>query len=165
MATVPGCTVFTFSAGREMRRVFGVVRVAALLTRSASAPAEVDWRMGCPPTYPPTCNNPYAHRPTHMLAPTTSSGIVRIRFLKASSVTHLVSFIAQVLKNRKGLSQLEVEDEVTSDLARATGYAEAAAAASSRLNRVLQVRVRRAWILSQSPEAECVGRCMLCWPY
>ncbi|KAG2433993.1 hypothetical protein HYH02_012454 [Chlamydomonas schloesseri] len=45
----------------------------------------------------------------------------------------------QVLKNRKGLSQLEVEDEVTSDLARATGYAEAAAAASSRLNRVLQL--------------------------
>ncbi|KAG2482342.1 hypothetical protein HYH03_018730 [Edaphochlamys debaryana] len=45
----------------------------------------------------------------------------------------------QVLKNRKGMSQLEVEDEVTSDLARATGYAEAAAAASSRLNRVLQL--------------------------
>ncbi|EFJ42176.1 hypothetical protein VOLCADRAFT_67325 [Volvox carteri f. nagariensis] len=45
----------------------------------------------------------------------------------------------QVLKNRKGLSQLEVEDEVTSDLARATGYAEAVAAASSRLNRVLQL--------------------------
>ncbi|GFR51084.1 hypothetical protein Agub_g13410 [Astrephomene gubernaculifera] len=45
----------------------------------------------------------------------------------------------QVLKNRKGLSQLEVEDEVTSDLARATGYTEAAAAASSRLNRVLQL--------------------------
>ncbi|KXZ45907.1 hypothetical protein GPECTOR_49g491 [Gonium pectorale] len=44
-----------------------------------------------------------------------------------------------VLKHRKGLSALEVEDQVTSDLARATGYAEAVAAASSRLNRVLQL--------------------------
>jgi coatomer subunit beta len=43
------------------------------------------------------------------------------------------------LKARKGLSQIELEDAVTSDLARATGLAEAAEADSKRLNRVLQL--------------------------
>eukprot|EP00877_Chromochloris_zofingiensis_P001624 jgi/Chrzof1/11462/Cz05g37150.t1 len=45
----------------------------------------------------------------------------------------------QHLKSRKGMSQLELEDEVTSDLARATGLAEAAEADAKRLNRVLQL--------------------------
>jgi hypothetical protein len=43
------------------------------------------------------------------------------------------------LKARKGLSRIELEDSVTSDLARATGLAEAAEADSKRLNRVLQL--------------------------
>ncbi|KAF8073244.1 coatomer subunit beta-1 [Scenedesmus sp. PABB004] len=44
------------------------------------------------------------------------------------------------LRSRKGgLSQLELEDQVTSDLARATGLAEAAGGGAGRLNRVLQL--------------------------
>lgn len=50
----------------------------------------------------------------------------------------------QHLKSRKGMSQLELEDEVTSDLARATGLAEAAEADAKRLNRVLQLTGRLA---------------------
>lgn len=43
------------------------------------------------------------------------------------------------LKARKGLSQIEIEDEVTTDLQRAAGLAEAFEADSKRLNRVLQL--------------------------
>lgn len=43
------------------------------------------------------------------------------------------------LKSRRGLSQLELEDEVTSDLARATGFADAAGSDAKRLSRVLQL--------------------------
>jgi coatomer subunit beta len=43
------------------------------------------------------------------------------------------------LKMRKGLSKVEVEDSVASDLARATGLADAAAAASNRLNKIVQL--------------------------
>ncbi len=37
------------------------------------------------------------------------------------------------------MSQLEIEDEVATDLQRATGTADAGAADSTRLNRVLQL--------------------------
>ena len=40
---------------------------------------------------------------------------------------------------RRGMSQLEIEDEVATDLQRATGTADAGAADSTRLNRVLQL--------------------------
>lgn len=43
------------------------------------------------------------------------------------------------LKARRGMSQLEIEDEVATDLQRATGTADAAATDSNRLNRVLQL--------------------------
>jgi coatomer subunit beta len=44
------------------------------------------------------------------------------------------------LKSRKGLSQVEIEDAVATDLARATGFAEAATADKNRgLERVLQL--------------------------
>ncbi len=44
------------------------------------------------------------------------------------------------LKSRKGLSQVEIEDAVATDLARATGFAEAAASNKNRgLERVLQL--------------------------
>ncbi|KAL4450070.1 hypothetical protein ABPG77_010739 [Micractinium sp. CCAP 211/92] len=43
------------------------------------------------------------------------------------------------LKMRKGLSKVELEDAVASDLARATGLAEAASAASNRLNKIVQL--------------------------
>mmetsp|Transcript_9201 Transcript_9201/g.38980 ORF Transcript_9201/g.38980 Transcript_9201/m.38980 type:complete len:964 (-) Transcript_9201:1042-3933(-) len=44
------------------------------------------------------------------------------------------------LKSRKGLSQVEIEDAVATDLARATGFAEAAASEKNRrLERVLQL--------------------------
>ena len=43
------------------------------------------------------------------------------------------------LKMRKGLSKVEIEDSVASDLARATGLADAAAAASNRLNKIVQL--------------------------
>ncbi|KAL4452385.1 hypothetical protein ABPG75_008047 [Micractinium tetrahymenae] len=43
------------------------------------------------------------------------------------------------LKMRKGLSKVELEDAVASDLARATGMADAAAAASNRLNKIVQL--------------------------
>ncbi|WIA09801.1 hypothetical protein OEZ85_009176 [Tetradesmus obliquus] len=51
----------------------------------------------------------------------------------------LIDF-GHLVSNRKGgLSQLELEDQVTSDLARATGLAEAAESEARRLNRVLQL--------------------------
>ena len=43
------------------------------------------------------------------------------------------------LKMRKGLSKVELEDSVASDLARATGLVDAAAAASNRLNKIVQL--------------------------
>ena len=43
------------------------------------------------------------------------------------------------LKARRGLTQLELEDEVASDLQRATGLADADSADASRLSRVLQL--------------------------
>lgn len=43
------------------------------------------------------------------------------------------------LKARRGLSQLELEDEVASDLQRATGLADSESADASRLSRVLQL--------------------------
>jgi coatomer subunit beta len=43
------------------------------------------------------------------------------------------------LKARKGMTQLEIEDEVATDLQRATGIATAAGADATRLQRVLQL--------------------------
>jgi len=43
------------------------------------------------------------------------------------------------LQARRGMSQLEIEDEVATDLQRATGTADAGAGDSTRLNRVLQL--------------------------
>ena len=43
------------------------------------------------------------------------------------------------LKARRGMSQLEIEDEVATDLQRATGTADAASTDSNRLSRVLQL--------------------------
>lgn len=43
------------------------------------------------------------------------------------------------LKARRGMSALEIEDEVASDLQRATGTATSSSANSGRLNRVLQL--------------------------
>lgn len=43
------------------------------------------------------------------------------------------------LKMRKGLSKVELEDSVASDLARATGMADAAATATNRLNKIVQL--------------------------
>ena len=40
---------------------------------------------------------------------------------------------------RRGMSQLEIEDEVATDLQRATGTADAGAGDATRLNRVLQL--------------------------
>jgi len=48
----------------------------------------------------------------------------------------LIDFVH--LKNRKGLSQVELEDEVATDLKRATGY-DTAAQQGNKLNRVLQL--------------------------
>lgn len=43
------------------------------------------------------------------------------------------------LKARRGMSQLELEDEVQTDLQRATGLADTSNADSTRLNRILQL--------------------------
>lgn len=43
------------------------------------------------------------------------------------------------LKSRKGLSQVELEDEVATDLARATGFGADGAASGRKLNRMLQL--------------------------
>lgn len=43
------------------------------------------------------------------------------------------------LKARRGMSQLEIEDEVATDLQRATGLVDSAASDPLRLNRVLQL--------------------------
>lgn len=43
------------------------------------------------------------------------------------------------LKARRGMSQLEIEDQVQTDLQRATGLAETGSETTSRLNRVLQL--------------------------
>ena len=43
------------------------------------------------------------------------------------------------LKARRGMSQLEIEDQVQTDLQRATGMAETGPENASRLNRVLQL--------------------------
>ena len=43
------------------------------------------------------------------------------------------------LKMRKGLSKVELEDSVASDLARATGLVDAATAAGNRLNKIVQL--------------------------
>ncbi len=49
----------------------------------------------------------------------------------------LIDFIH--LKSRRGLTQLELEDEVATDLQKATGIVDTAAANSANLNRVLQL--------------------------
>ncbi|KAK9833410.1 hypothetical protein WJX81_002667 [Elliptochloris bilobata] len=49
----------------------------------------------------------------------------------------LIDFVH--LKSRRGLSRLELEDEVANDLQRATGLADADAQDANRLNRVLQL--------------------------
>lgn len=49
----------------------------------------------------------------------------------------LIDFIH--LKSRRGLTQLELEDEVATDLQKATGLVDTAAANSANLNRVLQL--------------------------
>ncbi|KAF5842052.1 coatomer beta subunit appendage platform-domain-containing protein [Dunaliella salina] len=49
----------------------------------------------------------------------------------------LIDFVQ--LKSKKGLSQIEIEDEVNTDLQRATGHVESAEADAKRLNRVLQL--------------------------
>lgn len=49
----------------------------------------------------------------------------------------LIDFIH--LKSRRGLSQLELEDEVATDLQKATGLVDTSAANSANLNRVLQL--------------------------
>ena len=54
------------------------------------------------------------------------------------------------LKARRGMSQLEIEDQVQTDLQRATGLAETGSEDASRLNRVLQ--------LTGEP---CLLRCLL----
>lgn len=43
------------------------------------------------------------------------------------------------LKARRGMSQLEIEDQVQTDLQRATGLAETGSETASRLSRVLQL--------------------------
>ena len=43
------------------------------------------------------------------------------------------------LKARRGMSQLEIEDQVQTDLQRATGLAETGSENALRLNRVLQL--------------------------
>ena len=43
------------------------------------------------------------------------------------------------LKARRGMSQLEIEDQVQTDLQRATGLAETGSENAARLNRVLQL--------------------------
>mmetsp|Transcript_10097 Transcript_10097/g.21595 ORF Transcript_10097/g.21595 Transcript_10097/m.21595 type:complete len:359 (+) Transcript_10097:452-1528(+) len=55
----------------------------------------------------------------------------------SSQADDLIDFVQ--LKARKGLSQIEIEDEVTSDLHRAMGLVESAEADAKRLNRVLQL--------------------------
>ena len=49
----------------------------------------------------------------------------------------LIDFIH--LKSRRGLTQLELEDEVATDLQKATGLVDTSAADSANLNRVLQL--------------------------
>ena len=49
----------------------------------------------------------------------------------------LIDFIH--LKSRRGLTQLELEDEVATDLQKATGLVDTSAANSANLNRVLQL--------------------------
>lgn len=51
------------------------------------------------------------------------------------------------LRARRGLTQLEIEDQVATDLQRATGTADAESADSNRLNRVLQLTGARALCL------------------
>ena len=55
----------------------------------------------------------------------------------ASQPDELIDFAH--LKARQGLSQLELEDEVATDLQRATGLASTEGADAGRLNRVLQL--------------------------
>ena len=43
------------------------------------------------------------------------------------------------MKTRRGLTQLELEDQVATDLQRATGLADTANTDANRLNRVLQL--------------------------
>ena len=49
----------------------------------------------------------------------------------------LIDFIH--LKSRRGLTQLELEDEVATDLQKATGLVDTSAADSGNLSRVLQL--------------------------
>ena len=61
------------------------------------------------------------------------------------------------LKSRRGLTQLELEDEVASDLQRATGIADTANTDANRLNRVLQLTGRP----SQLPSCPQCGGCCI----
>lgn len=53
------------------------------------------------------------------------------------------------LKSKRGMSQLELEDEVASDLKRATGLASVSTKGSHHLNRVLQLTGMHPWPLSR----------------
>ena len=66
------------------------------------------------------------------------------------------------LKARKGLTQLELEDEVASDLQRATGLADADSADASRLSRVLQLSGE--WLLmDRTSQCACCYDCVKLW--
>ena len=73
-------------------------------------------------------------------------------------------------QSRRGLSRLELEDEVASDLQRATGLADADAQDANRLNRVLQLtgarRVSLLWsshtIVMPGPNQAACGRPEAC---
>ena len=75
----------------------------------------------------------------------------------ASQPDELIDFAH--LKARQGLSQLELEDEVATDLQRATGLANAEAADGAGLNRVLQLSGAPRAAARAPQTAACAGAC------
>lgn len=73
------------------------------------------------------------------------------------------------LKARRGMSQLELEDEVQTDLQRATGLADTSNADSTRLNRILQLtgmhfaNVARIQCKTQPVSSSCRFQSWSCW--
>ena len=63
------------------------------------------------------------------------------------------------LKARRGMSQLEIEDQVQTDLQRATGLAETGSENAARLNRVLQLTGGSSALL---PASACHGTRVPC---
>ena len=150
----------------------GIPHVAPCLTDTGSAPASAHYRTAEPGQSPDMdmlvlsislthTQQPLRTCPGHATAcrpAALSRAAVGGQGEKtASQPDELIDFAH--LKARQGLSQLELEDEVATDLQRATGLANADAADGAGLNRVLQLSGAPPAAARAPQTAACAGAC------